>query len=438
MVEADVLSFGYRGEGVAKIDRFPVFVKGALPGERIRARVLIVKKDYAVAKLTDVLVSSPHRVQPPCPYFGKCGGCDLMHLDEEGQLAFRRNVVTRALSGIAHTDAEAGECVRSARTLGYRNKLSLPVRRGKDGAEVGLFAYNTHRIVPIKDCLLQTERVRALMPKLSGFASHFLPYDEMTGKGELRHFTVREYGGALSLTVVVTGDLSDRIVRAAAETGIECDELWMNINDMTNNVILGRVSRLLAGENVVRDVLVGGRKLPVTSHPNAFFQVNDDIADKLYRAVRGIAEGERHSAIIDAYSGCGLMTALLSESAERVVGIEIEPSATAVANDMMKRAGIKNVRNVCGDCAAVLPDIVRECGDDSLIVLDPPRSGCAESVTAAVNSCRARTVVYVSCDPSTLARDISRMPAYAPVSVTPFDMFPQTRHVETLAVLKRK
>ena len=437
-MEADVLSLGYRGEGVAKIDRFPVFVKGALPGERIRARVLIAKKDYAVAKLTDILVSSPHRVQPPCPYFGKCGGCDLMHLDEEGQLAFKRNVVSRALFGIAHTDAEAGECVRSAKTLGYRNKLSLPVRRGYCGAEVGLFAYNTHRIVPISDCLLQTERVRALMPKLNVVASHFLPYDETTGKGELRHFTVREYGGALSLTVVVTKDLSGRILSAAAETGIKCDELWMNINDMTNNVILGRVSRLLAGENVVRDVLIGGRKLPVTSHPNAFFQVNDDIADKLYRTVRDIAERERPSAIIDAYSGCGLMTALLSECADKTVGIEIEPSATAVANDMMKRAGITNVRNVCGDCAKILPDIAGECGEDSLIVLDPPRSGCAESVTAAVNSCHARTVIYVSCDPSTLARDISRMPEYAPVSVTPFDMFPQTRHVETLVLLCRK
>ena len=220
-MEADVLSLGYRGEGVAKIDRFPVFVKGALPGERIRARVLIAKKDYAVAKLTDILVSSPHRVHQPCPYFGKCVGCDLMHLYEEAQLAFKRNAVSRALFGIAHTDAEAGECVRSAKTLGYRNKLSLPVRRGSDGAEVGLFAYNTHRIVPISDCLLQTERVRALMPRLNVFASRFLPYDETTGKGELRHFTVREYGGALSLTVVVTKDLSGRILSAAAETGIK-------------------------------------------------------------------------------------------------------------------------------------------------------------------------------------------------------------------------
>ncbi len=437
-MEADVVSLGYRGEGVAKIDSYPVFIKGALPGERVRALVILVKKDFAVAKLLEVLSPSVHRVRPVCPDFGRCGGCDLMHLDYPSQLGFKREAVRNALHKIAHTDADVGECVPSDKIIGYRNKLSLPVRKGKNGAEVGLFAYNSHRIVLVTDCPLQTERVRSLLPRLRVFADMFAPYDEETGGGELRHFSVRDYGGALSVTVVVTRDVSGRILRAADDAGIECDELWMNVNNGRNNVILGAQSYLLRGMNVCRNVVFGGRVLPVKTHPNAFFQVNDGVADKLYSAVLSEAVRIRPRLVIDAYSGGGLMTALLAGVAERAAGIEIERSATAVADELMRRAGITNVRNICGDCAEVLPRLTADCDEDALVVLDPPRAGCAESVTDAVNACRAGSVIYVSCNPSTLARDLARMPAYVPVRITPFDMFSQTCHVETLVLLCRK
>lgn len=433
-----VETLGYRGEGIARIERKPVFIKGALPSERVRALVLIVKKDYAVAKLLEVLSPSPHRVTPPCAVFGKCGGCDLMHLDYNGQLAFKRDAVRDALRKIAHIEPYVDECVPSDRVLGCRNKISLPVRKTKDGAAAGLFAYNSHRVVSIDDCPLQTDRVRSVMPALKKFVSFFDPYDEERGEGELRHIVARDLAGALSVTAVVTRDLSERIARAAEEAELAADELWMNVNDLRTNVILGGDTRLLRGERSVRDITIGGITLPVETHPNAFYQVNGSIAAKLYEAVRMTAKNVKPRLIVDAYSGGGLMTALLSDCAERVFGVEIEPSAVAGADMLMQRAGIKNVRNILGDCSAELPRFTHECGDDSLIVLDPPRSGCSEAVTSAVDASGASHVVYVSCDPSTLARDLFRLPSYIVRSVRPFDMFPQTCHVETLICLERK
>ena len=360
-----------------------------------------------------------------------------MHLRYGAQLAFKRAAVSDALKKIAHIDAEVGECVPSDKILGYRNKLSLPVRCTKDGAAVGLFAYNSHRIIRTDDCPLQTEGIRAVIPALCRAASEFAPYDEETGRGELRHFALRSVGGRLGAVFVVTRDLSRRILRAAESAGIKADELWMNINDTRGNVILGRETRLLAGECADIDIFLGGRRLPVSVHPNAFFQVNAGIAEKLYSAVRAEAASFGADTIIDAYSGGGLMTALLSDIAPRVIGVEIEPTAVAGADELMKKAGITNVRNILGDCAEVLPGLIPDC-KNALIVLDPPRSGCSEEVTAAVNASGAERVIYVSCNPSTLARDLSRLPAYRPVSVTPFDMFPQTCHVETLICLERK
>ena len=437
IIEAVIESLGYRGEGVARIERFPVFIKGAIPGERVRALIIAVKKDFAIAKLQEVLIPSPDRVAPPCPYFGKCGGCDLMHLDYGAQLGFKTRAVEDALKKIAHIEIKVNECVASDNILGCRNKLSLPVRRTKDGAAVGLFAYNSHRIVSIEDCPLQTERIRALIPAFGKFAGMFAPYDEETGKGELRHFVAREYGGRLSVTFVVTRDLSGRLKAAASASGINADELWMNVNNGHSNVILGRETRLLSGDRRDVDIIIGNRQMPVSAHPNAFFQVNDGIAAKLYTAVKGYASESGHDRIIDAYSGGGLMTALLSDCAKEVIGVEIEPAAVAGADELMRRSGITNVRNILGDCAEKLPELAADCGSSALIVLDPPRSGCSEDVISAVDTSSASEIIYVSCNPSTLARDLSRLSNYVPVSVTPFDMFPNTCHVETMVVLRR-
>ncbi len=432
-IEATIESLGYRGEGVARIHRVPVFIAGALPGERVRAHVILVKKDYAVANLTEVLSPSADRVTPRCPLFGRCGGCTLQHLSYSAQLGFKRGTVTDALKKIAHIDFPVSECVPSDGEYGYRNKLSLPVRRGRNGADVGFFAYNSHRIVCADDCPLQTDGVRALMPELRELAARFVPYDEERGIGELRHFVVRDLGG-LSLTAVTTSDSGKKLVKAAEELGVEVAELWNNVNPGRNNVIMGERTTLVAGARTPARL----HGMTVEVHPKGFVQVNSSVADKLYDALTERI-GEIVDTIIDAYSGGGTLTAMLAPYAKKVIGVEIEPNASESAKKLADALGLKNVKNVCGDCAKVLPGLVSDKNiGRSLVVLDPPRSGCAREVISAVDASGAERVIYVSCNPSTLARDLALMDNYAPTEIIPFDMFPQTPNVETLVVLCRK
>lgn len=452
-IEASVESLGYRGEGVARLGRVPVFVNGALPCERVRAHVLLVKKDYAVAKLEDVLLPSPDRVTPVCPYFGRCGGCNLQHLAYAAQLDYKRAAVSDALRKIGHIDAEVSPCVPSDKSYGYRNKLSLPVRRGKEGVAVGLFAYNSHRVVEIDDCPLQTDRICELIPGLRRLAARFEPYDEETGRGTLRHFVVRDLGGRISLAVVATRDIAGKLEAACEVESIAADELWLNINAARGNVIMGEQTRLISGSREFYEVL----GMETSVHPKGFLQVNQSVADKLYGAVIAAAKKLAPDLIIDAYSGGGTLTALLADCAREVVGVEIEPAASASASELTARLGLTSVRNILGDCAVVLPELIRSAvcrADDTLpardaeqksstdrrvlIVLDPPRGGCDRAVTDAVNASGADELLYVSCNPATLARDLALLNNYAPVSVTPFDLFPQTCHVETLVVLRTK
>lgn len=433
-IDTSVETLGYRGEGVARVGRVPVFVQGALPGERIRAHIILVKKDYAVGKLTDVSSPSPDRVDPGCPYFGKCGGCNIRHLAYPAQLEFKRGIVRDALRKIAHIDADVAECVPSPDTSGCRNKLSLPVRAGERGAKVGLFAYNSHRVVEIEDCPLQTPAVRRTIPALRRLAARYAPYDEEKGRGVLRHFVARDLNGKLSLTVVATSDISEGLADAVAAAGIKADELWLNVNRSRTNAILGDKTVLVAGKPVLYEFM----GLHTHVHPRGFLQVNGPVAEKLYGAVLDVAARLSPAAVIDAYSGGGLLTALLARVAREVTGIEIERAAVDSANELFAREGISNARTVAGDCADVLPGLVADSDADALVVLDPPRSGCSPEVIAALNDSRAAHVVYVSCDPSTLSRDLSLLTAYRPLSVTPFDMFPNTCHVETLICLERK
>lgn len=478
-IEVTIESLGYRGEGVARIDRVPVFIAGGLPKERVRAHVILVKKDYAIARLTEVISPSADRVKPECPYFGKCGGCSLQHLAYAAQTDYKRDSVRDALYKIARLDAEVSPCVHSDIAYGYRNKLSLPVRKVNDRAAVGLFAYNTHRIVEIDDCPLQTDRIRAVIPSLRALAERFKPYDEESGGGVLRHFVVRDLGGRLSLTVVATRDVSDRVIAECHALGVSADELWLNINATRGNVIMGRETKLIKGESVRFEVM----GLPATVHPKGFLQVNQNVADKLYAALIDHVRELAPDTVIDAYSGGGTLTAMIAPYVKNAIGVEIESAAVESANVLARRQGLTNICNICGDCAVVLPELIKSRGGSetdeglsdganncigrdnaitdieqgtqtastsaavtskrvktvggTLILLDPPRGGCDRTVIDAVNASGAENVIYVSCNPSTLARDLALLD-YTPESVTPYDMFPQTPNVETLVVLRRK
>ena len=431
-VELTIETLGYRGEGVARIDRVPVFIDGALPGERVRAIIILVKKNFCVGKLVSVIAPSPSRVAPECPVFGKCGGCDLQHLEYGKQLEHKRAQVADALKKIAGITAEVGACVPSDKVYAYRNKLSLPVRRSGGADRIGFYAEGSHRIVEIDACPLQSDRANSVLPLFAKWMEGQTAFDEEAGKGDIKHISIRETGAHMTVTVVATKriDLS-ALDKSLVPLGNYA--LYLNINTKNNNVIFGDRTILVGGAAAVSELY----RLKTEVHPLSFLQVNGGIAEKLYGAVSEKLRAADARRVLDAYSGGGMLSAMLARTADEVVGVEIVPEAVDSAIRLARDNSVGNVRFVLGDCATEVPKLAKENAFDA-IVLDPPRHGCDEKVIAAVDACRASTLIYISCNPSTLARDLSRLTNYAITEITPYDFFPQTKHTETLCCLERK
>lgn len=431
IVELTVESLGYNGEGVARIDRVPVFIAGALAHERVRAVIILVKKDFLVGKLLEIIVSSPLRVQPECAVFGKCGGCDLQHLDYTAQLDFKRTQVKSTLKKIAGIDFDVSPCRPSARQYGCRNKLSLPVRNVGGVTKIGFYAASSHRIIETDECPLQSARAGAVLPLFKKWMEGQSAYDEEKGSGAVRHLSVRELDGHLAITVVSAKKTDLGALDKLLAESINDYSLYLNINSKQNNVIFGDKTTLVGGE-VKQSQLFG---LTTYVHPMSFLQVNEPVASEIYAEAASRLAGSKH--ILDAYSGGGMLTAILSRTGAHVTGVEIVPEAVESARKLALDSNIKNVTYIMGDCAAIIPRLAKETAFDA-VVLDPPRQGCDEKVIQAISTCGAQTIIYISCNPATLARDISRLSNYELIEAIPFDMFPQTKHVEALICLKRK
>ncbi len=435
VIEADIDDIGCDGEGIAHVDGYTVFVPYALTGERVRAHIILAKPTFAVAKLLAVLRASPDRCAPFCPVFGKCGGCTLQHLSYEAQLRYKRATVQGAFRKTAQTETAVGETVASPKQTSYRNKMSLPVRGTP--AVVGFFAAGTHRVVPIESCPIQFEGNGALLRAFCGFLheNHISGYDETTHGGTVRHLSVRMLDGFATVTVVINDPAQEKALLpfddVLRQLYKEKYAYYINSNTSAGNRILGAVSKRVGGTDV--PIRADGLRLCV--HPHSFFQVNDGVRELLYAQVVREAAAEE---IVDAYSGAGVLSALLSRVARQVTAVEIEPKAVDSARDLLARNHIENVELVCGDCAERLPRIVAEKKDFTL-VLDPPRAGCDVRVLDAAIASRPRKIVYVSCNPATLARDAARLGkgGYALARLTPFDMFPHSGNTECLAVLTR-
>lgn len=435
VIEIDIDDIGYDGEGIAHVGGFAVFIRYALPGEKVRAKIILVKKTFAVGKLETVLRASADRVQPFCPYFGKCGGCTLQHMSYDAQRKYKQNAVRDTFFKAARLTVQPDETVASPLTQGYRNKMSLPVRG--DDPFIGFFAMGSHRVVPITECPIQFHQNFAPIAALKEFmyVHRLTGYNETTHEGMVRHLSVRMLDGFTTVTVVVNGPYKQYIQPLDEILHKIYDDkyaFYVNYNTSENNVILGAKSELIGGKTA--PVTVDG--LSVVVHPQSFFQVNDGVRELLYSAVAAEVQAKH---VVDAYSGAGVLSALLAKSAQNVTAIEIEPKAVESARDLIQRNGIHNIELVCGDCATELPRILQETTGESVIVLDPPRAGCDRRVMDAVAHSSANKVVYVSCNPATLARDVSLLceSGFALTRLTPFDMFPHSANVECLAVLKR-
>lgn len=437
--------FGNTGEGICYIDEIPVFVKYTAPGDEIEAEITVIKKNYAEGVLRKIIKPSPLRITPPCPYYGKCGGCDLMHIGYENQLKLKEEMLLNTVKHISLIDAKTENCIPSDKNTRYRNKFQAPFGVKENKVILGFFKYNTHKIIPIKDCLLQPEWVKDIIKITENWASlEKIPvYNEITSKGILRHIVVREVENRLTIILVATQNIKDKAetYKKAILELYPNSVILININKLKGNAVLSDKCVFLTSEKSLPSDFYG---IKFNLSPLSFMQVNQNVMNKMYLKIIEKIKKFKRPIIIDAYSGTGLLTSSLSKYAEKTIGIEIIEQAVKDAEKIAAENGIKNSVNIQGDCAKILPETINKTeeenpGKEIILILDPPRKGLDENICKSINNCKKiNEIIYISCNPATLARDLKLLnESYDIESITPFDMFPQTHHVETLVCLKR-
>ncbi len=440
---------GAEGEGIGRAHGRAVFVPFALPGEEVLARVVHAGPRRVVAELVEVLAPAPERVRPPCPAFGRCGGCQLQHASYPAQVALKRRLLVETLRSVAGLEVGGRgggpEVLAGARPLGYRNRGQYPVGRQARRLVTGFFAPRSHEVVPVEACAIHDPRVDDAVRVARGWAqrARVRVYDEARRTGWLRHVVARvgTASGQVLVTLVGRHPLRAdfrglaRELRAAVPGTVG---LALNLQPAASNVILGRRSLTLWGQPFVEEALCGLRfRLSVGS----FFQVNTAQAERLFERVQAFLGGAGGCArpVVDAYSGVGVLAQVLGQAGFPVVGIELLPQAVADARASARAQGLGGLEFHEGRVEAVLPRLIARGLRPEAVVLDPPRKGCAPEVLEALARSRVPRVAYVSCHPGTLARDLAELHArgYRLHTLEAVDMFPQTAHLETFAGLVR-
>lgn len=439
-----VSGLGSSGEGVGKYEGFTVFVKGALPEEEVRVQITLVKKSYAVGRLLEVVRPSCERVEPVCPVYKECGGCQLQHLSYAGQLACKRQQVQDALSRIGHLDLEVLPVLGAQLPWNYRNKMQFPAAMNAEGVlSIGCYATATHSVVDTESCMISKEANNAIMKTVRTWMKHFniSAYDEKTGKGLVRHIMGRVgvHSGEVMAVIITSGyDLPHRavLVEWLKRYVPGLVSVVQNINKKQTNVVMGSKTRVLYGAETIKDKL-GALSFNISAQ--SFFQVNSEQAEKLYNKALEFAALTGKETVVDVYCGTGTISLYLARHAQKVYGIEIVAPAIENAKRNAEENGCKNAEFMLGDAAVELPKLLAGGVRPDVVIVDPPRAGCEQKVLAAICEVQPERVVYVSCNPASLARDLAFMEqhGYKTLIAQPVDMFPMTSHVETVCLLER-
>ena len=434
--------YGMDGEGVAHADNYVIFVPFAMKGEQVRAKVTYVKKNLVFCELKEVLRPSKERVTYECNRFPRCGGCDLLHASYPEQLRIKKENVETLFRKNAGMDIAVDDVVPSPKQLAYRNKIQLPFGSVNGKTAVGFFRENSHKIVSITKCFLHGEWVEKLIAVFLEYAEKYnvKAYEEGSRTGTLRHLVARFIDNKYCIVVVTNNSRlphADDLVTMLTDKIGEDFSLYYSPKEEHNNVIMGRTVVPVKVSPFIINVL----GVKVSLNPYSFLQLNDDVRDLIYTAVaEQIPDG---STVIDAYAGVGIIGATLAKRGARVYNIEIVPEATVDGDILAKENGLAGrITNINGDAAVLLPKLLKELNvkDKIYIILDPPRKGISAEVADALNrlACPVK-LFYISCNPATLTRDLKILSEkYDIEKVTPYDMFPQTKHVETCVSLRKK
>ena len=444
-ITLDVAALTSQGSGVGHFDGFAVFVEGAAVGDRLTVHIIKVKASYAVGFIKKILRPSPDRVEPACPVFERCGGCAFQHIGYEAECVYKRKRVEDALQRIGGFDIAIDEILTTPHTLHYRNKGQYPLALGSDGkTRVGFYAKRSHRVVDCRDCALQPPEFAALLNVIVRWAaeSGVTVYDEETGRGLLRHIYLRKgfsTGDVMVCLVATEQSLprTDVLTDALRRENPNIKSIVLNVNAARTNVVLGQECITLWGDDFITDTLCG---LTFRLSPLSFFQVNPAGAELLYRKAAEFAALTGEETVLDLYCGTGTIGLSMAAKAKQIIGVEIIPQAIENAKENAARNGISNAEFFCDDAGGAAKRLQESGIRPDVVVLDPPRKGCSEETLRAVAGMEPQRVVYVSCDPATLARDckLLRDLGYELQQAVAVDMFPRTVHVETVCLLCRQ
>ena len=440
---AEITGCTSQGFGVAHVEDRAVFVKGAIPGETCQIKLVKITKTAVYGRLEQVLVPSPHRTAPECPHFGLCGGCDFMHMDYALESELKRQRVSDALRRIGGVEPEPLPMIPAPSTAGYRNKVQFPVAMTKSGPAAGFFRARTHDLIPVTHCHIQPQEAEQVSQAVLGWMEqyHILPYDEATHGGYIRHIFVRKavVTGQLMVCLVVNSETlpkSRQLVEALRAALPDLTTVVYNVNTRPGNAILGSTYHTLFGQGCIEDRLCG---LTFRLSPASFYQVNHHQAQVLYETAISLAGLTGRETVLDLYCGTGTITLAMARDAGQVIGVEVVPQAIEDAQNNARRNGIENARFFCADAGQAAARLAAEGIRPEVITLDPPRKGVSPEVIDALVQMSPQRIVYVSCDPATLARDVKLLTArgYAFSQATAVDLFPRTKHVETVVLLSK-
>ena len=437
---------GSGGEGIGKINGFTVFVENALPEEKIMVLILKLKKNYGFGKLIRVIEPSPYRVKPKCWIAKQCGGCQLQHMSYEGQLRYKTKCVKDDIERIGKQKGiEVPPVIGMEEPWFYRNKAQFPVGESRDGKlEIGFFAKRSHRIVDTRVCYIQDKCNTEIIEAIRGFMEEFeiSAYREETHKGLVRHIFTRigRKSGEIMVCLVINGHKLPHeeilIERLRQIQGMK--SIMLNVNTEKTNVILQGKTKTLWGSNTISDDIDG---IAFEISPLSFYQVNPVQTEVLYKKALEFAALTGEETVLDLYCGIGTISLFFARKAKSVFGVDIIPEAIADAKENALRNGIENVRFEVGAAEELIPALYEK-GElkADVIVVDPPRKGCDEALLETIALVAPKKLVYVSCNPATLARDIAYLggKGFEVKKIQPVDQFPSTVHVETVVLMSRK
>ena len=443
--KVDITGLTHEGQGVGKIEGFVVFVDSALPGETVTVNIVKETKSYAVGKIVTVDKPSKNRATPFCPVFDSCGGCSVQHLNYQAQLDFKKDTVVQNIKRIGGL-----ENVRVLDTIGmpspfrYRNKVQYPVSMQDKQVKIGFYENRSHNIIDSTECDIQPEESNVIRALVRDFCKdkNISIYDEKTGEGLLRHVMVRKgfTTNELMVVLVINGEklpAGDQLIKRLTQQYPNIKSIMLNVNTKNTNIILGLRNICIFGQSYISDY-IGKYKFNIS--PLSFFQVNPIQTEVLYGKALEYAQLTGNEIVFDLYCGIGTISLFLSEKAQKVIGVEVVPEAIEDAKQNAVLNNVINTQFIAGEAELVIPKLYAEGIRADVVVVDPPRKGCDEVLLNTLVEMQPKRIVYVSCNPSTLARDMKYLHLYGfeTREVQPVDMFPWTGHVECVAGIRRK